>query len=86
MGNLRKPFQALHHNYRSSIFNISSIFSISTNREVLAFQLSSQLGNKLEESDALSFKNDVDKKSENIKKIYIIVYCSQLELDSYRLK
>ncbi len=53
MGNPRKSCQALQHNYRSSIFNISSIFSISTDRDILTLQLLPQLVPNKQESDLL---------------------------------
>ncbi len=53
MGNPRKSCQALQHNYRSSIFNVSSIFSISTDRDILTLQLLPQLVPNKQESDLL---------------------------------
>lgn len=50
-GNPEKSCQAPQRNYRSSIFNIPSIFSIDTDRKVLTLQLFSQLASKLRKSN-----------------------------------
>ena len=85
MGNPRKSCQALQHNYRSSIFNISSISPISTDRGVLTLQLLSQLASKLLESDPLPNKLDrcrPEKKRKETKYVFrllIVLYSDQFE-------